>query len=142
MDKLSVIREAHRLGGPERSSRMNHVAVFARQNQCAIKSTSGRGGTLQIRYGSLNFPVLDMTVEGQVTIYVRPTKNEDVRADLTKTLATTAQELDGLNIEIDESRASGKLGDTIEEIPEGTLTEWVSRSVAAIREHIYDNPEV
>lgn len=142
MDKLSVLREAHRLGGPERSGRMNKVAVFARQQQCLVASTGGRGGTMQVRYGSLKFPVLDMTAEGVVTIYVRPTRHDDIVDDLSRVLRETAEELQDLNVNIGARRASGRLGDSLEDVPEEALTEWVTRSVAAIREHIYDNPDI
>lgn len=142
MDKLSVLREAHRLGGPERSSRMNQVAVFARQNQCQVASTGGRGGTIQVRYGSLRFPVLDMTAEGLVTLYIRPTTHDDVVEELTTYLRNSAEEMEDLNVNIGARRASGRLVDSLEDVPAEALTAWVSLSVAAIREYIYDNPKI
>lgn len=142
MDKLSVLREAHRLGGPERSSRMNNVAVFARQNQCLVASTGGRGGTIQVRYGSLRFPVLDMTAEGLVTLYIRPTTHDEIVDDLTAVLRETAEGIDDLEVHIGTRRASGRVTDSLEDVSEEALKEWVTRSVAAIREHIYDNPTV
>jgi len=142
MDKLSVLREAHRLGGQARSDRMNKVAVFARQNQCVVASTGGRGGTMQVRYGSLNLPVLDMTVEGVVTIFIRPSTNAEVATELTRVLTEALAEVEDLRVTIAPRRASGKLTDLLEDVPEDALTEWVTRSVNAIRENIYENPNI
>lgn len=142
MDKLSVLREANRLGGQERSDRMNKVAVFARQNDCTVTSTAGRGGTMQVRYGSLNLPVLDMTVDGVVTVYVRPSTNAEVAQELTRVLTDALAEVEDLRVTIAPRRASGKLTDLLEDVPEAALTSWVTRSVSAIRENIYDNPNV
>lgn len=142
MDKLSVLREANRLGGEERSDRMNKVAVFARQNQCVVASTGGRGGTMQVRYGSLNLQVLDMTVEGVVTIYIRPSTNPEIATELTRVLTESIADVEGLNVTIAPRRASGKLADLLEDVPEDALTGWVMKSVAAIRENIYENPNI
>lgn len=142
MDKLAVLREAHRLGGPLRSDRMNKVAVFARQNQCVVSSTGGRGGTMQVRYGSLNLPVMDMTVEGVVTVYVRPSSNAELATELTRVLTNALAQDEQLRVSIAPKRASGKLADLLEDVPEDALTGWVARSIEAIRENIYENPDV
>lgn len=97
---------------------------------------------MQVRYGSLNLPVLDMTVDGVVTVYVRPSTNAEVAQELTRVLTDALAEVEDLRVTIAPRRASGKLTDLLEDVPEAALTSWVTRSVSAIRENIYDNPNV
>ena len=139
MDKLEVLREARRLGGQPRSQRMNDVAVFARKNECVVNASGGRGGTMQIRYGALNLPVLDMTVDGIVTVYVRPSSNAEHADALTRSLTDVLKAEDKLRVTVAAKRASAKIQDPLEEIDKEAIESYIVRAVDLIRENIYQS---
>lgn len=137
MDKLAVLREAHRLGGPQRSRRMSDLAVFARKNECVVNASAGRGGTMQIRYGALNLPVLDMSAEGVVTVYVRPSTNPDHMEALTRSLTEAIRASAGLKVAVAAKRASAKSTEPLENIEQVVIEEFIVQAVGIIRENVY-----
>lgn len=139
MDKLDVLRNARKLGGETRRDRMNEVAVFARRHDCDISATAGNSGTFQIRYGSLNLPLLDMSADGTVTIYMRPRYNGVGRKELSDRMRQLIEEDDQLKVDISSRKYSSKLDDKLEEIPEGRLVAFLEATVTAIQESIYTN---
>ena len=116
---------------------MNDISVFARKNDCVVNASGGRGGTMQIRYGALNLPVIDMTVDGVVTVYVRPSNNADHAETLTRSLTEALASEEKLRVTVGRQRASAKIEDMLEEIDEEALQTFITQAVGIIRENVY-----
>lgn len=138
MDKIDILNRSQELGSAERKERLKQVAVAARKAGCDINTSKGNSGTLQVRYGGLNLPVLDVSADGSVTVYFRARFKGEARGDLADRLRSLVEGNDDIKIEIGNRKYSGKLDNKIEEIPEGTLAEFVASSVEAIQDNVYD----
>lgn len=116
---------------------MNDVAVFARKNECVVNSSAGRGGTMQIRYGALNLPVLDMTADGVVTVYVRPSTNPEHAEELTRSLTEAIHASEKLGVSVAAKRASAKCPEPLEEVDQDAIQDFILQAVGLIRENVY-----
>jgi hypothetical protein len=142
MDKMEILNKARHLGGEQgekRRQRLIEVAVAARKEGCNVNTSKGNSGTLQIRYGGLNLPVIDVSADGSVTVYFRARFKGDNKQELADELQALVEENDDLPLSIGNRKFSGKLKEKIEDIQEGTLIEFLTGSVKAIQDKVYDD---
>lgn len=142
MDKMEILNKSVHLGGDrgeQRKARLIEVAVAARKSGCNVNTSKGNSGTLQIRYGGLNLPVIDVSADGSVTVYFRARFNGDGKQELAERLQALVEENDDLPLEIGNRKYSGKLNEKIEDIQEGTLIEFLTGSVKAIQDNVYED---
>lgn len=137
MDTLDVFRLAEEKGGAERKAAIRRLLRKARDLGCVYSPGGGKVGGFNIRYGSLNYSILDVTTDGSVYLHVNPDSTASITEDERDRRNAWLTELEGITLKNGPIQNYGQIAETIEEIPEETMTRFLEFTVGNIRETFY-----
>lgn len=137
MDALDVLRKAEEMGGSERKDAMLKTLTTARKYGCTYNTGGGKVGGFNIRYGSLNFAVMDVNCEGTIYLHIKshPGKpiTDEQRADYNKYITG----LEGIEIKNGPIHHYGQVVAGVEEIPFDSIEAFLQYSVENITTNYY-----
>lgn len=137
MDMLEVFRLAEEKGGTERKAAIRKLLRHARDLGCVYSTGGGKVGGFNIRYGSLNYSILDVNTDGSVFLHVNPDSTTTMADEERDRRNNWLDELDGVTLKNGPIQNYGQIAESIEEIPEETLTRFLEFTVQNIRDTFY-----
>ena len=137
MDTLEILEKAEQLGGVPRKDAMMRTFIKARQLGCDITPGGGKVGGFNVRYGSLKYAVLDMNTRGEVFLHIKHHPNKEMTDSQRETANMFVNALQGLTIKNAPINHYGQAEEPIEEIPQGTIENFLEFAVETIRREFY-----
>lgn len=121
----------------ERREALEKVVRHAHDLGCDSQIGGGQAGGLNIRYGSIGYALMDINTEGIVKLYVKPHPNKDAPQELSDALNGYIEKREALTPKSFPIASYGHIEESIEDIPEEALTEYLDACVKWIRETYY-----
>lgn len=137
LDKLDILRETERLGGPERRQALTRILVETRNLGCKHSVSDARVGGINIRFGTLGFAVADFQCDGTVKVYAKPHSSLETPEEMHEALNEFVKEAEGMETKSHPIGTYGHLDDPLEEVPLDSILGFIRTSVSAIRAQWY-----
>lgn len=138
MDTLEILSKAEELGGEARREAMMRTFITARDLGCKVTPGGGKAGGFNVRYGTLKYAIMDMNTRGEVFLHIKPHPSKDLDAEKKAAANKFVEQLDGVTIKNAPINHYGQTQEPIEEIPEGSLQDFLEYAVDLIRTEYYD----
>ena len=137
MDTLDVLRKAEQMGGSQRRDAIQDVVVAARDLGCDFTVGGGKVGGLNIRYGTVQYAVMDIRTDGTVLLHIKPHPGKDISDEDRREANEFLESLEGLTVKNMPVNNYGTTEEPVEEIPTESLEHFLSRAVDYIRQNYY-----
>ncbi len=138
MDTLDVLNKAESMGGAERREAMQRVTMMARDRGCRFSVGGGKVGGFNIRYGSINYAVMDVNCAGEVFLHIKPHPSKDITDEEREAANDFVGSLEGITIKNAPINNYGQAEEAVEDIPAESLDRFLEWSVGFIRDRYYN----